>query len=256
MARRRRSTRCCSSRGTGANASGRCRGRLNRIARMTGALRLEPADEYPHPPDDVINFNESVYASGWDANPRMGGWMRLGNRVNEGYAELSVCLYLPDGRVACQFERPPIDAQRRVRCRRAALRRLGAVRAPRDGLRRRADGARRPERPARPEADVRDGSARRRSRCASTCAASRPMHGGEPTTPEQEQRMYYGLQFSRGHFNQHTAVDGLDPGRRRGVPARRVRLARPLVGAALLAGDLGLPAVHRQLRPRPRLSCC
>jgi hypothetical protein len=39
----------------------------------------------------------------------MDGWMRLGNRVNEGYAELSVCLYLPDGRVACQFGRPEIE---------------------------------------------------------------------------------------------------------------------------------------------------
>src|SRR5262245_53595262 len=72
-------------------------------------LRLEPADEYPHAVDDLVNFNESVYASGWDAGRKMGGWMRLGNRVNEGYAELSVCLYLPDGRVACQFQRPEID---------------------------------------------------------------------------------------------------------------------------------------------------
>src|SRR3954465_157067 len=75
---------------------------------MSDGLRLDPADEYPHPPDDVVNFNESVYASGWDASKRMGGWLRLGNRVNEGHAELSVCLYLPDGRVACQFRRPEI----------------------------------------------------------------------------------------------------------------------------------------------------
>ena len=36
--------------------------------------------------------------------------LRVGNRVNEGYAELSVVLYLPDGRVACQFGRPAITA--------------------------------------------------------------------------------------------------------------------------------------------------
>ena len=35
--------------------------------------------------------------------------MRLGNRVNEGHAELSVCLYLPDGRIACSFQRPSIS---------------------------------------------------------------------------------------------------------------------------------------------------
>ncbi|MFC7658811.1 hypothetical protein ACFQV8_23970 [Pseudonocardia benzenivorans] len=34
------------------------------------------------------------------------------------------------------------------------------------------------------------------------------MHGGEPTAPEHETLMYYGDQFSRGHFNQHTAVTG------------------------------------------------
>ncbi|HZO05746.1 MAG TPA: hypothetical protein VFB52_05115 [Solirubrobacterales bacterium] len=70
-------------------------------------------DEFNHAPDDLINFNESVYASGWEASTKMGGWMRLGNRVNEGYAELSVCLYLPDGRVACQFKRPEIEANDR-----------------------------------------------------------------------------------------------------------------------------------------------
>ena len=35
-----------------------------------------------------------------------------------------------------------------------------------------------------------------------------PVHGGEPTSPEQEKLMYYGPQFSRGHFNQHTGVRG------------------------------------------------
>jgi hypothetical protein len=35
-----------------------------------------------------------------------------------------------------------------------------------------------------------------------------PPHGGEPTSEEDERRMFYGHQFSRGHFNQHTAVRG------------------------------------------------
>ena len=82
---------------------------------MTPAgLRLEPRDELPHTPDAAENFNECVYANGFDARLQMGGWMRLGNRVNEGYAELSVCLYLPDGRVACQFQRPGDRQQRRA----------------------------------------------------------------------------------------------------------------------------------------------
>jgi hypothetical protein len=36
---------------------------------------LLPEDEYTHEP---------------------GAWFRIGNRVNEGYAEMSVCFYLPD----------------------------------------------------------------------------------------------------------------------------------------------------------------
>ena len=39
----------------------------------------------------------------------MGGWVRMGNRPNEGYAEMTVCLYLPDGRVGFMFKRPHID---------------------------------------------------------------------------------------------------------------------------------------------------
>jgi hypothetical protein len=69
----------------------------------TSGFRIEPQDEYTHAPDAAANFNESVYMNAFDAAQRLGGWMRLGNRVNEGYAELSVCLYLPDGRVACRL---------------------------------------------------------------------------------------------------------------------------------------------------------
>jgi len=70
---------------------------------------MRPEDEYMHAPDAVSSFNESVYMNGFDFKQRVGGWMRLGNRVNEGRAELSVCLYLPDGRIACQFQRPGIS---------------------------------------------------------------------------------------------------------------------------------------------------
>ena len=69
---------------------------------------MRPEDEMTHAPDTSVNFNESVYTNGFDTGSPVGGWMRLGNRVNEGYAELSVCLYLPDGRIACQFQRPNI----------------------------------------------------------------------------------------------------------------------------------------------------
>ncbi|HVF33192.1 MAG TPA: hypothetical protein VM933_09155 [Acidimicrobiales bacterium] len=70
---------------------------------------LEPDDEYPHEPDEATNYNESMYLNGFDVEQEVGGWFRLGNRVNEGYAEMSVCLYLPGGRVGFMFGRPRIE---------------------------------------------------------------------------------------------------------------------------------------------------
>lgn len=72
-------------------------------------MRLEPEDEYMHPKGDEKNFNESMYFNVFDPRPQVGGWFRLGNRPNEGYAEMTVCIYLADGRVAFMFERPEIE---------------------------------------------------------------------------------------------------------------------------------------------------
>ena len=76
---------------------------------------LEPQDEYPHEPDEATNYNESMYLNGFDVDQEVGGWFRLGNRVNEGYAEMSVCLYLPGGRVGFMFGRPKIDTNTEMR---------------------------------------------------------------------------------------------------------------------------------------------
>ena len=75
---------------------------------------LEPEDEYPHEPDPVPNYNESMYLNGFDLEAEVGGWFRIGNRVNEGYAEMSVCIYLPGGRVAFLYDRPRIDTNERM----------------------------------------------------------------------------------------------------------------------------------------------
>lgn len=72
-------------------------------------LRLDPEDEYTHTPDAAENYNESMYFNVFDPARKIGGWFRIGNRPNEGYAETSVCLYLPDGRVGFMFGRPRID---------------------------------------------------------------------------------------------------------------------------------------------------
>jgi hypothetical protein len=169
------------------------------------AFRLEPSDEFTHVPTAEHNFNESVYVNAFDASGRFGGWIRLGNRVNEGYAELSVCLYLPGGRVACQFQRPPIADNARHAAGGLAytvhepLRRVGVT----------FDGE---------VMLLEDPELMRNPRRAFTAApklachvdwqstGNSPLHGGEPLSPEQP--TMYGRDFSLGHFNQHTDVGG------------------------------------------------
>lgn len=71
-------------------------------------IKLEPNDEYMHPLEAASNFNESMYFNAYDPKNNVGGFLRLGNRANEGHAELTTCLYLPDGRVAFVYKRPEI----------------------------------------------------------------------------------------------------------------------------------------------------
>jgi hypothetical protein len=71
-------------------------------------VRLEPADEYMHELGPEPNFNESMYFNVYDPAQRVGGFFRLGNRANEGRGEMTICLYLPDGRVAFMFQRPEV----------------------------------------------------------------------------------------------------------------------------------------------------
>jgi hypothetical protein len=73
-------------------------------------LALSPSDDFNHEPDAASNYNESMYFSVLDPERAMGGWVRIGNRVNEGYAEMSNCWYLPDGRVAFMANRPAITS--------------------------------------------------------------------------------------------------------------------------------------------------
>jgi hypothetical protein len=69
---------------------------------------LLDADDFMHPNSGEPNYNESAYYNFYDPARRLGGFVRLGNRPNEGYAEMTVCLYLPDGTVGFMFARPTI----------------------------------------------------------------------------------------------------------------------------------------------------
>jgi len=76
------------------------------MAKIVG--NLAPEDDYLHELGPEPNFNESAYYNFFDAKQKLGGWFRIGNRANEGSAERTVCLYLPDGRVLFSFGRPKI----------------------------------------------------------------------------------------------------------------------------------------------------
>ena len=65
-------------------------------------------DDLMHPNTGEPTFNESAYYNFYDPACRLGGFVRLGNRPNEGYAEMTVCLYLPDGTAAFMYQRPAL----------------------------------------------------------------------------------------------------------------------------------------------------
>ena len=77
------------------------------MARIVG--NLVPEDDYMHPLGSESNFNESMYFNFFDRERSLGGWMRMGNRANEGHAEMTVTLYLEGGRVLFMFKRPQIE---------------------------------------------------------------------------------------------------------------------------------------------------
>jgi hypothetical protein len=171
----------------------------------THEFRLADRDEYPHATDPAPDFNESVYVNGFDHRLGLGGWMRVGNRVNEGHAEVGLCLYLPGGRVACQFDRPPIATNEVFAAgglsyeigeplRRVEMRYRGAVAVLDD-----------PASLHRPK-EALAGAPRVEAEVTFTFSAVSPAHGGEPAGPGTE--TMYGLDFSRGHFNQHGSVEG------------------------------------------------
>lgn len=72
-------------------------------------IKVQDADEVLHEPGPEINWNESRYIDFWDRERQVGGWFRIGARPNAGYAEMSACVYLPDGSAAFGFERAKID---------------------------------------------------------------------------------------------------------------------------------------------------
>jgi len=74
-----------------------------------GMVRALPDDDFMHAVDDDVHFNESGYFNFGDPGRGLGGFLRIGNRPNDGYAEVTNCLFLPDDRVAFFYQRAPIE---------------------------------------------------------------------------------------------------------------------------------------------------
>jgi hypothetical protein len=165
------------------------------------------ADDLMHENTGESNYNESAYYNVYDPAQRLGGFVRIGNRPNEGYAEMTLCLYLPDGTVGFMFGRPRIPDNTRFDAggmrfdvlepmRRHAVRYDGSaclLARPLDLLDPRAAFTQNPHVPARLELDY---------------AALAPAHGGE-LREERDGRWVSvraeraGQEFARGHLEQH-----------------------------------------------------
>ena len=191
-------------------------------------------DDYTHPLGPESNFNESMYFNFFDRARKSGGFVRLGNRANEGYAEMTL-----DAVPARRQRAVPVQAagdreQRRDGRRRHALR---GDRAAARSCAPTYEGARRP-----PEGSVADGGPAR-------CVQEQPVQEGEARPHprgggprvRQHRREPQGRRSREGvrQGALRAAHEGARHrrGRRRGDADRRPRPARPLVGAALLAGD-------------------
>lgn len=170
--------------------------------------RLEPQDEYTHTPDAALNYNESMYFNMFDPSQKIGGWFRIGNRPNEGYAEMSVCLYLGGGVVAFMFQRPGIANNDELN---AGGMRIEVL-EPFKRLRLTYDGdvllMRQPT-------DMSDPRRAFQNNPLVPCRISlmfngvSPMYGGEPVLKdgkpiEQDAE----ASFARAHYEQHTEADG------------------------------------------------
>jgi hypothetical protein len=76
---------------------------------------IKSEDDFMHAIEPVENFSESAlfHYTGRDAQGGLiGGLIRVANRPNQGYAECTVLVLLPDGSALFNFERPKITGNK------------------------------------------------------------------------------------------------------------------------------------------------
>jgi hypothetical protein len=170
-------------------------------------IRLEPQDEYMHELESAETFNESMYFNVYDPKVDFGGWFRLGNRANEGYAEMTTCLYLPGGKVvAFMYGRPHIesnDAFDAGGMRFEVIEPFKELKVTYDGKVAILDDplAMKDPRTAFTNAEHVDATVDLTYRGLS------PMMGGEPEWDEGD-KIPESMQFAKGHYEQHVGARG------------------------------------------------
>jgi hypothetical protein len=170
-------------------------------------LRLDPADEYLHALEDASNFNESMYFNVIDSSQGVGGFFRLGNRANEGRAEMTTCIYLPDGRVAFMFDRPSIthnDAFDAGGMRFDVVEPFEELTVAYEGQVVLLDD---PLAMADPRSAFKE-SPWTDCRAELTIRGISPMYGGEPVNDDGTPIPESGEGFARGHYEQHLSGSG------------------------------------------------
>ena len=169
---------------------------------------LEPEDEFPHEPDAAENYNESMYLNAFDAGREVGGWFRLGNRVNEGYAEMTVCIYLPGGRVGFVYGRPAIDTNDKMEAGGLSIEVIQPFHHLKVRYRGKVCLLDDPGEMAEPRVAF-------KSNPWAVCEVDldfrgvSPMYGGKPVhTDGTEVEQEAGRSFAKAHYEQHCAVTG------------------------------------------------
>jgi len=168
------------------------------MAKIIGNLR--PEDDYTHPPGPESNFNESVYFNFFDREQNRGGFVRIGNRANEGYAEMTVIVYNADGSALFNFRRPEITSNDGWNAGGLAVEVLAPGERLRTAYRGSAVYLADPRAMADPRAAFR-ANPHRRLRIDLTHEGVGPLYGhvGKPGD---------GNEFARAHYEQHMRVAG------------------------------------------------
>ena len=179
----------------------------------TVEMVLLPDDDAMHPVEEASNFNESAYYNFFDRSERVGGWVRIGNRPNEGYAEMTVCFYEPDGSAAFMWKKPAITDNRAHDAGGLRFEVVERWKEHRVTYRGGACVMKDPLAMADPSAAFRQNPHEKIELDLRWLGLS-PGWGGEPRrrladgTYESAAKSAAGAQFARGHFEQHGAAKG------------------------------------------------